>query len=122
MTKQQRKARAKRAAVTRLFYLFERECIPQGPDTPIAVLRRLAKRIWREQTGRRDQCPTIVAGNGCRQNNRWISYCEGRSKIVLARHERRIPVLIHEMAHALGPETHGRAFERRFFVLMDLYG
>lgn len=93
-----------------------------GRDVPIGELRKLAEKIWRAHTNRRDKCPVIVAGDGHRQNDRWISYCEGRCKIVLARHERRIPVLIHEMVHALGPVNHGRAFEKRFFALMDKYG
>ena len=112
---------AKRAVITRRFYLFEEECIPMGPDVSIYRLRRLAKRIWRDNTNRRDRCPEIIAGNGTKQSGRWISYCEGRCKIVLARHERRTPVLIHEMVHALGPETHGKRFEKRYFALMDRY-
>ena len=113
--------RARQAALTREWYAYERKNIKPGLDTPIAKLRELGERVWRENTGRRDRCPTIIAGKGIKQSGRYLSYCEGRSKIVFARHERRIPVLIHEMVHALGPETHGRRFRRLFFDLMKRY-
>lgn len=106
---------------TRRQYDRERQIKAHKADTPIAALRRLAKKIWRENTNRPDACPEIKAGRGMRHCGRLVSYCEGRHTIVFARHERNLLALIHEMVHALGPETHGRAFLVRFDALYWKY-
>lgn len=112
---------ARRAAVTRKMYAWEDLFVKTPPVQPIAVLRRLANRIWQENTRRRDRCPRIVAGRGLPQGGCLLSYCEGRSLIVLARHQRERRTLIHEMTHALGPETHGLRFQTRYADLLGRY-
>lgn len=87
----------------------------------MSELRALGQRIWRETTRRRDRCPSIKAGRGTLHCGKLVSYCEGRSSIVLARHERTRSVLIHEMTHALGPETHGRRFQELYARLLGRY-
>lgn len=107
--------------MTRKLYNWEAEWVKTPPLQPIAVLRRLGERIWRENTRRRDRCPVVVAGRGIEQGGNLLSYCEGRSRIVLARHQRERRTLIHEMAHALGPETHGHRFQERYADLLGRY-
>jgi hypothetical protein len=86
-------------------------------------LRRLARRLWEDQkTARPDAVPQILAGRGAYQSGRWLSYCEGRRKIVLARHERNLRTLIHELTHAIGFGTHGAGFRQRYFALLARYG
>ena len=112
---------ARRAAVTRRMYAWEGKWVPKEPTAPMVELQRLAARIWRENTRRRDRCPAVVAGRGLMQAGRLVSYCLGRCRIVLARNQRTRHVLIHEMAHALGPETHGSRFQNRYADLLIRY-
>jgi hypothetical protein len=51
-----------------------------------------------------------------------VSYCEGFTKIVLARSQRNVLVLLHELTHALGPCVHGRKFIKLYFRLLQRYG
>ena len=116
----------RRAVETRALYSYE---IAQFRDPSLIQvrsmpeLRRFAERLWEHaKTARNESMPQIVAGRGYFQNNRWLSYCEGRRRIVLARHERTLLVLIHELTHALGFETHGVRFRRRYFELLEQFG
>ena len=87
---------------------------------PMAFLRRVAKRIWRAVASGRP-LPRIVAGRGTWSYDRLASYCEGRSRIVLARDHRNVLVLLHELVHALGPCLHGPKFIRVYFPLLQRY-
>jgi hypothetical protein len=111
--------RAKQAAVTRMLYDWE-EAMGSLPLRPIAQLRALGQRIWRENARGRGACPTIVAGRGVEQAGRLLSYCEGR-RIVLTRNQRERRTLIHEMVHALGPGTHGIRFQELYAELLAKY-
>lgn len=112
----------KRMVDTRKVYRFEQEIERGARRLPMRDLRALARRIWRENTGRRDRCPAVVAGRGLQFHGRLVSYCLGRSRVVLARNQRTRITLIHEVVHALGPETHGDRFQRRYADLIARYG
>ena len=113
------KAAIKRARDTQRVYAFEL-CLA-GPSRPMRVLRALARRIWAAETPRRERCPVVVAGRGLRLGVRLASYCEGRCRIVLTRNQRDRVTLIHELVHALGFETHGERFQRRYAELLGRY-
>lgn len=106
---------------TRQVYAFEWELETGTPEAGIASLRRLARRIWRDNTLRRDRCPDVIAGRGMPFHGRLVSYCLGRSRIVLARNQRKRVTLVHEMVHALGAETHGKRFQNRYADLIARY-
>lgn len=106
--------------MTRVVYRFEDRFLP-SPEWPMARLRALGRLIWREIARGRERCPEIVAGRGLRHCGRLVSYCEGRSRVVLARHERRPRIVIHEFTHALGPITHGLRFQKLFAYLIGRY-
>lgn len=116
--------RSRRTRDTRWLYRAENTVLKHNAaavaDTPMAALRRLARRVWRaEAIGR--PMPEIVAGDGEIYGGQRTSYCLGYSRIVLARHHRTPLVLLHELTHALGPSTHGRAFVRLYFRLLWRY-
>lgn len=117
-------ARNRRAADTRWLYRLEDETFRFNrhatADRPIGSLRRLAARVWRaEAPGRR--MPEVVASHGLRWGGRLTSFCEGFSRIELARHHRSVLVLLHELTHALGPCVHGPRFVRLYFRLLHQY-
>ena len=45
----------------------------------------------------------------------------GYTEIVLARGQRTVLVLLHELTHALGPGVHGPKFVRLYFYLLRKY-
>lgn len=111
-----------RGGDTQRVYLFESTLGLGEVEEPIAQLRALARRVWRAESGRRDRCPEVVAGRGYAWPSGGLSsYCEGRRRIVLARHQRCRKILLHELAHALGPTTHGRRFQDRYAHLLLRY-
>lgn len=113
---------------TRHLYRFEREYFWGEILQPIEYLRTLAKKIWTEE-GRAgkylfdtvEPMPSIVAGKGTRYNGRYYSYYDGE-RIELARSERKVSVLIHEMVHALGYDKHDQAFVEKYFQLLEDFG
>ena len=118
---------------TRAVYRFERICESAFPkaltrDAPMAELQMLAARIWAER--KREGELYVRANTGTSHDGKKISYCEtGRvengyayADIVLARHERRPYVLLHEMAHALGHHQHGPSFVHCYSELLVEYG
>lgn len=110
--------KARRAALTRRLYAWESEFVIPVRQQSMRALRAWARKVWEDMAHPRYGCPVIVAGNGHRQNGRWMSYCEGRSRIVLARQDRNRRILAHELAHALGPETHGIRFQERYAEIL----
>lgn len=118
------KAAARKAADTRRVYAFEHNLILEAgivnSDTPIANLRELAQRIWKDY-GMDFACPEIVAGRGLRHGEDWFSFCLGRSRIVLSRSQRNCVTLIHELVHAMGFSTHGAGFQNRYAELLLRY-
>lgn len=121
-----RRRAARRAAETRALYAYEARAFrdPQLLQSrPIQELRRLATRVWiAHQSARRERPPEIVAGAGYFQSGRYLSFCEGRRRIVLARHERNRLVLLHELTHALNFATHGAGFRKKYFEIVRSHG
>ena len=122
----------RRALYTKAVYQWEREFLDLHPRMnaalPMPALQRLARRIWRSH-GNGKTMPKIVAGQGLASDARRQSYYTIRvdntePRIILARHQRRVGVLLHELAHALGDYReydHGPAFTNRYFHLLGQY-
>lgn len=118
--------RNQRAADTRRLYSFE---VARLRDPSLNKLRRIdalrafAESVWLSEKPRNcSRMPQIVAGKGFYQSGRYLSYCEGRWRIVLARHERNRLVLLHELVHSLGYGTHGVRFRRRYLSILKRFG
>lgn len=113
------KLSAQKAQDTRRVYAWEMTTFRGAPRVSIHALRRLARRVWRE-TRCRAMLPTIVAGRGTPYHGRLYSYCDG-TRIVLARNERQVFVLLHELTHAMGYDDHDAAFLRQYQQLLRRY-
>lgn len=118
------------AHASRRAYAFNRGLLELSPylreDRPIAHLRSLSTVVWRREARLKHAAPKIVAGAGWDLGPKWglTSYSQ-KGLIVLTRDQRNIGVLLHELAHALGPHdklTHGPAFIERLVRLLHLYG
>lgn len=115
-----------RSSVTRSFYRWEEDSIPNGRDLTEREAQRLARRVWtwarsNPRYARRAfkwRCPDVMFGKGVKQANRYLSYCEGYLKIVLAPGQRNECVVLHEMTHALGPITHDKRFQQLYLTLI----
>lgn len=114
-----------RSSDTRWLYRIEDETFRFNryatADRPIESLRRTAARVWANEAPRGRRLPEIVASEGLRWSGRLTSFCEGFSRIELARHHRTVLVLLHELTHALGPCVHGPRFVRLYFRLLHQY-
>lgn len=115
-----RKSAVRKARDTRAVYAWEMHTFRGAKREPIARLRRLAQRVWRDQRTRKP-LPEIVAGRGTPYHGRLYSYYDG-TRIVLARNERQVFVLLHELTHALGHEDHDSRFRRQYETLLRQYG
>jgi hypothetical protein len=110
--------------VSARYYLFE-DVIWETPSfeplrrkRPISDLQLLAGLVWARENGK-GKCPLVRA----KLKNDYSYHCG--DVIHLARKHRSIGGLLHEMAHALGPNdklTHGPAFRRRCLRLYKTYG
>ena len=119
-------AKTRRAAETRWLYRIEREFLHTTNEFAnrkrrMDYLNRLAKRIWNAEAPPGRRFPTIEAGKGVLYNGDWLSYCMGYTEIVLARGQRTVLVLLHELTHALGPGVHGPKFVKLYFYLLRRY-
>jgi len=65
--------------------------------------------------------PELVFGKGMWYRDGFVSYCQGHSKIELARGQRNVLILVHEITHALGHQWHNDAFIRRYLGLLCRY-
>ena len=120
------KAKTRRAAETRWLYRIEREFLHTTNDyanrtISMKRLNRLAKRVWAAEAPEGRRFPTITAGKGVMYGGAWLSYCLGYTEIVLARGQRNILVMLHELTHALGPCVHGPKFVKLYFYLLRKY-
>lgn len=124
------KTPAQLAAETRKMYLFEDMCVRSHfllKERSMKYLRAYAERVWQAERIKRP-LPDIVAGDGARQGDKRYSYCisTGRntSRIVLARHERNLAVLLHELVHALGEHygPHNKRFVKKLLHFLVVYG
>jgi hypothetical protein len=105
-----------------MFYRWEIEYLPWGRTLHTERSAQfLVARVWawakhHPKYGKRarlNKPPTVEFNGG------WYhSWCEGRKLISLSRGHRKEQVLLHELTHALGPETHGRRFQELYLELM----
>jgi hypothetical protein len=114
----------KHALATRRLYAAEVLLERGAALLPIGALRALAEKVWRERQGR--GALEVRAGRGTAHAGRLVSECKfwhspRQTWIVLARHERKATVLLHELAHALGHWHHDRKFLQEYFGLLADY-
>lgn len=97
-----------------------------GWERSIDELRAMTARIWRHEAPAATPMPAVVAGRGCIGSSSLLSFYEpNQHRIVLCRQQRNFGVLLHEIAHALGPRdriSHGPAFIDRVLGLYVQYG
>lgn len=117
--------RYRRAVETRWMYKQEATVLRLNKfavkSRPMAYLRGLGQEIWVEEAPGGRTMPTIRAHDGILYNGQSMSYCLGFTQIYLARAQRDILVLAHELTHALGPSYHGKYFIKRYFPLLWKY-
>lgn len=122
MTGGHMRARHRNARDTRWLYRLEEETLRfnsfANADRSMKFLRDLADKVWAAEAPAGRRKPTITADYGVLHQGRAFSYCEGFTKIVLARSQRNVLVLLHELTHALGPCVHGKKFIKLYFGLL----
>lgn len=84
-------------------------------------MRLFAAKVWRAHSVRGQVMPRIVCGRGVLYNGSLYSYYQEDDGIVLARNQRTIPILLHELVHALGYDDHDRMFVDAYFRLLREY-
>lgn len=113
------------SVITRKFYAMSSE-IRLEPWLSVcygaATMNRIADRVW-SRYGRGPK-PKVVCGRGLPwPQGGYTSYFDvGENTIVLARHQRSLAVLLHELAHALTPQSkfdHGPAFCLMYARLLE---
>ncbi len=86
-------------------------------DLSMNILRKQAFRVWKI-FGKNKEFPKIVADRGTFYNGRYLSYSQGND-IRLARNQRNIITLMHEITHALGFEFHNKKFVDMEFSILE---
>lgn len=90
-------------------------------------LQRLLVDIWGHESVAGSTMPKLHFGRGMllrrgsAYKDMYVSYCQGRLYIELARGQRNALVLVHEVTHALGYTYHTERFIRRYFRLLARY-
>lgn len=119
------RARYRNASDTRFLYRLEDTTLRYNSyanaDRSMKFLRDLADKVWAAEAPAGRRKPTITADDGVLHGGRAMSYCLGFTEIVLARSQRNVLVLLHELVHALGPIIHGPKFIRLYFKLLQKY-
>jgi hypothetical protein len=119
------RARHRNARDTRWLYRLEDTTLRYNSyanaDRSMSFLREVLERVWEAMAPAGRRKPTLTADRGTLHNGRAVSYCEGFTKIVLARSQRNVLVLLHEITHALGPCLHGRKFVKLYFRLLQRF-
>lgn len=110
---------AHKARDTRRVYAWEMQTFRGAPRVSIHRLRQMARSVWRTYRISHP-LPKIVAGRGTPYHGRLYSYYDGE-RIVLARNERQVFVLLHELTHAMGYDDHDARFMRRYLSLLRRY-
>lgn len=113
---------------TKLAYRFDQVMRPMPTrlikDRSIGTLRNLAGVVARWEAPDRAHRLEVVAGRGLPASvGGFTSYCAG-NRIELARHQRSLIVLLHELAHWLTPPSridHGPSFMRTYMRLLHRY-
>jgi hypothetical protein len=120
------RARYRNAKDTRWLYRLEDRTLKYNrfanADRPMGELRKIADRVWAAEAPAGRRKPTIRGTDGVRYGGKQYSFCAGFTDIVLARAQRNVLVLLHEITHALGPCVHGEKFIRLYFRLLHKYG
>lgn len=115
------KPQHRRAVDTRRLYRFE-DTTHFGTwlEQPrrMAYLRRWALRLWALYG--RTHALRVVAGRGTPHGAALVSYALGTSYVQLARHQRTLKVLAHELVHVLGYPYHNRAFVHKLQEVLVL--
>lgn len=97
-------------------------------DVPMGTLQALTVQVWAGEEDRlkKRPPPEVVATKGCWYGRHWYSaYYHDLHRIELARHQRSVVTLLHELAHALARSivgTHGPNFQRTYLSLLVKYG
>ncbi len=114
---------------TKIIYKFEQEAFKFhefAKMRSIQELRDIAMKIWNHSNRRKKRELEIVCGKGLKYNGRYLSYCQelSRSKvrIVLARNQRDIVTLIHEIVHAQGYGDHCKKFVKKVLFYLEFMG
>lgn len=115
------RSQVKQMLDTRRLYKFETMFFkkhPLGKLQSIKKLKTIGHKILKEY---KKSIP-IKAGNGTFYNGRFLSYYHPDEGIVLARNERNIVTLLHEITHACGHDYHNRRFVDFYFKFLIKFG
>lgn len=116
------RARHRNASDTRWLYRLEDETLRYNSfanaDRSMKFLRALVDKVWAAEAPAGRRKPTIRADDGVIYNGKAYSFCLGFTDIILARSQRNVLVLLHELTHALGPCVHGKKFIKLYFGLL----
>lgn len=117
------------ACNTRSIYRFEQNAFKFhdfGKMRSIDELRNIAAKLWNTKNRRKTRKLEIVCGRGSKYNGRYLSYCQeinkNKIRIVLARNQRDIVTLIHEIVHAQGYDDHCERFVRKVLFYLSYMG
>ena len=130
-SKKKKKAHEQRVETRRL-YRFEAAVFLPGEELAKYAsrprsekfLKNLATKVWKKHGRKNVGVPNIEITEGT------FSYCLGYSDIVLARAtntrfnlpHNTVDVLLHELTHAMGYQTHGKSFVKKYVQLLVEYG
>ncbi len=105
---------------TRNLYRFEEVYFKNttfSQSLSMNILRKQAFRVWK-MFGENKKFPKIIAGRGVFYNGRYLSYSL-ENNICLARNQRNIITLVHELTHALGFDFHDKKFVTVEFNILE---
>ena len=118
-----------KAVDTRRLYLFEHTFLIEKPylrkPRSIQFLRALADQVWAKHGRDGEKTPAVRITDGAA-----TSSCLGRSEIELATAtatyrnmaHNTVDTLLHELTHAMGYQSHGAGFARKYLELLSEYG
>jgi hypothetical protein len=117
--------------VSARYYLFEEvlEATPAFAQlrkrASLSALQMHAALVWQAEKGR-GACPAVLRRRADDYSHYEVVPGSGKPGVIhLARKHQNLGGLLHELAHALGPNdklTHGPTFRRRCLRLYKLYG
>jgi len=113
-----------RAANTRRLYAFEATVLKLNPYLSMQRnklwLVEQSRYIWIVERGSIFGCPELYFNDALK-----LSYSQSGHGIHFAKDQHDLMTLIHELAHALGPEheeVHGGSFVARYFSMLVDHG
>lgn len=119
------KIRYRRMVDTRRLYkleddmYYDRRYRVLTKQRPYAFLLNLAKTIWKKEKVR-NVMPELRFGAGTPHGGSLYSWCDGET-IELAKSQRDVITLIHELVHGMGFDYHDKGFVRREMELLKKY-